>query len=40
VGRQLAGFGHIAIFNALKWQMPFGWYIVFSGIFVEKDSAA
>jgi hypothetical protein len=38
LGWMLAGVGHIAIFSALKWQMPYGWDIFFSGIFISAGT--
>lgn len=38
LGWLLAGFGHIAIFNALKWPMPCGWDVFFSGIFISAGT--
>src|SRR5258706_14946551 len=38
LGWLLAGFGHIAIFNALKWAMSSGWDVFFSGIFISAGT--
>lgn len=35
LGWSLAGFGHIAVFNALKWTMSSGWDAFFTGIFIS-----